>query len=100
MSKLIALVTVLAVVDGVRQEFPAGSELPELPEHDVKELKRMKAVEDVAETAAADKATARADAKAGAGFQAERKAIQEANASTQTEEPIGDAATKPAAKKR
>ena len=96
MSKLIALVTVLAVVDGVRQEFPAGSELPELPEHDVQQLKRMKAVQDVAETAAADKATAKADAKAGADFERERKAIKESIASTQPDEP----ATTPAAKKR
>ena len=77
MSKLIALVTVAAVVDGVRQEFPPGSELPKLPEHDVQVLKRMKAVEDVTETAAADKAAAKAETRAGADFQNERQAIRQ-----------------------
>ena len=96
MPKLIALVTVALLVEGVRQDFPPGSELPELPAHDVQELKRMNAVQDVAETAAADKATAKADAKAGADFERERKAIQEANASTQPDEP----ATASAVKKR
>jgi hypothetical protein len=93
MQKLIALVTVAILVDGVRTEFAPGSELPELPEHDVKELKRVGAVEDVTETAAVDKATAKADARAGADFQAERQAIRSINAS------IATAAT-PAAKKR
>lgn len=97
MPKLIALVTVALFVDGVRQEFPPGAELPEMPAHDVQELKRMHAVEDVTETAAADKATAKAEARAGADFERERKAIQEAFASTQ---PAAPADTARPAKKR
>lgn len=87
MPGLIALVTVAAFVDGVRTEFPAGSELPELPEHDVQELKRMGAVQDLAETAAADMATAKADAEAGADFERERRAVRAISASTQTKAP-------------
>jgi hypothetical protein len=98
---LIALVTVVAIVDGVRTEFPPGSDLPELPEHDVKELKRMGAIQDPVDVAAADKADARATAKAQGDFEREREAIQAANASTQTNEPTGDPAVKAtAAKKR
>lgn len=97
MSKLIALVTVALFVDDKRQEFPPGAELPDMPAHDVQELKRMHAVEDVTETAAADKATAKAGARAGADFERERKAIQQAMASTQPDAPAG---TAQAAKKR
>ncbi len=81
MSKLIALVTVVAYVAGVRQEFAPGSELPELPEHDVKELKRMGSIEDLDETAALNKAQAKATVKASADFEAERKAIRAASES-------------------
>lgn len=82
MPRLIALVTVVAFVDGERQTFPPGSELPELSNHDVAELKRMGSIEDLDETAAAEKADARADAKAGREFAAEKKAVAEALAST------------------
>ena len=82
MPKLIALVTVVTTVDGKRQEFAPGSELPELPEHDIIELKRMGAIEDLAETAAAEKRDAKAEAVAGADFQKERKAVQAAKSST------------------
>ncbi len=88
MPRLIALVTVAAFVDGARQEFPPGSDLPELPEHDVQELKRMKSVQDLDETAAADKATAKADARAGADFERERKAVRAISASTQTDASV------------
>ena len=82
MPKLIALVTVVAIVDGVRQEFLPGAELPELAEHDVQELKRMNAVEDLEETALVEKSASKADAKAAGNFQRERKAITAAQAST------------------
>jgi hypothetical protein len=82
MSGLIALVTVAVVVDGMRQDFPAGSELPELSPHDTAELKRMGAIEDPAETAAADKADARAQAKAENAFAAQKKAVAAAHDST------------------
>ncbi|MDD5479653.1 hypothetical protein [Rhodoferax sp.] len=76
MSKLIALVAVLAIVDGKRQEFAPGSELPELPEHDVRELKRMGAIEDLDETAAQNKAKAKSSTQANADFEKERQAIR------------------------
>jgi len=76
MSKLIALVTVVAMVDGKRQEFAPGSELPELPEHDVRELKRMGSIEDLDETAAQNKAQAKSSAQANADFEKERQAIR------------------------
>lgn len=82
MSGLIALVTVALVVDGTRQDFPAGSELPELSAHDTAELKRMGAISDPVEADAAEKVDARAEAKASREFQAERKAIAAAHAST------------------
>lgn len=80
MSRLIALVTVAVMVDGERQDFPAGSDLPELSAHDTAELKRMGAIADPVETEAADKADARAEAKASREFQAERKAVAAAQA--------------------
>jgi hypothetical protein len=82
MTGLIALVTVALLVDGKRQDFPAGSELPELSPHDTAELKRMGAIEDPAETAAADKADARSLAKAESAFAAEKKAVAAAQEST------------------
>lgn len=100
MTKLIALVTVAIFVAGVRTEFAPSSELPELPEHDVKELKRMGAVEDVTETATANKATAKEEARAGADFQAERQAIRAINASIRPDKTAGNADPTPAEKKR
>lgn len=82
MKVLIALVTVAVMVDGVRQDFPPGSELPELSPHDTEELKRMGAIEDPEEKAAADKKADRAEAAAGGAFAAEKKAIAAAQAST------------------
>lgn len=82
MSGLIALVTVAVMVDGARQDFPKGSVLPELSAHDTAELKRMGSIEDPAETAAAQKADARAEARAAGEFAAEKKAISAAQEST------------------
>ena len=83
-SKLIALVTVVAIVEGVRQEFRPGSELPELPEHDIKELKRMGAIADPVEQALADTVAVKAAKKDAGEFQRERAAITAAQASTAT----------------
>lgn len=96
-KKLIALVTVLAVVNGIRQEFPPGSELPELPEHDVQELKRMNAIEDVSETMADNKATAKSLELAQADFERERQAIVASNASIEEAPAASPAADKTAA---
>ncbi|WP_295377180.1 hypothetical protein [uncultured Pseudacidovorax sp.] len=78
---LVAVVTVIAYVDGQRQEFVPGSELPELPEHDVKALLEAGAIRDVDADARAEKAAATADRKAGAEFQAARRAQQTEQAS-------------------
>lgn len=78
---LIAVVTVIAFVDGQRQEFAPGSELPELPEHDVKALLEVGAIKDVDAEARAEKAAATAERKAGAEFQAARRAQQAEQAS-------------------
>jgi len=81
MPKLIAKVTVTAIVDGVRQDFQPGAELPDLPAHDVAELKRIGSIEDLDETAAAEKDQARVDKKAAADFTREKKAITAAQES-------------------
>lgn len=87
-TKLIAKVAVVAIVDGQRQEFQPGDELPEgaLSDHDIQELKRMGSVEDLAETANAEKADARAEARANAEFQREREKVAAAQASTGTKQ--------------
>lgn len=81
MPRLIAVVTVIAIVQGVRTTFAPGSELPELPAHDVAELKKMGCIKDLDKTEAADKAAVRADRKAGADFEREKKAIVSAQQS-------------------
>lgn len=72
MPKLIACVAVALMVDGLRQEFAAGDELPELSAHDEAELKKSGAIKDMAEEAAAEKAAAREKKKADAEFQRAR----------------------------
>lgn len=83
MSKLIALVTVAVMVDGKRQEFASGSELPEINPHDAAELKRMGAVKDMAEEATAEKAKAKEQAAANKAFKEARAGVQAAQVSTQ-----------------
>ena len=84
MSKLIALVAVALLLDGVRTEIAAGEPIPDgaLSEHDITELKKMGSIEDQDEVAAAEKSQNRADAAANADFEKERKAVAAANAST------------------
>lgn len=79
---LIAKVTVVAMVDGQRQEFQPGAELPALHEHDVASLKAMGAIEDTGETEKAAKTAALAEKAAGKAFAAARKAVQAADEST------------------
>lgn len=70
-----ALVQVDVMVDGERKSFFPGDPLPELHPHDVAQLKAMHAVEDEADTAAAEK-KAKADERAAAKKFAEaRKAV-------------------------
>lgn len=92
MSKLIALVATAVIMSGERTVIQPGQELPELSAHDARELVASGAAQDPGVEADQAKADKRAAANAQADFQAARKAIQEANAST-------DAAA-PATKKR
>lgn len=82
MSQFIAKVRLALVVGEVRTEIQPGEEVPELDDHDIKELKASGAIEDLDETARQEKAAARAESKASAEFEAERKAVQAATAST------------------
>lgn len=79
---LIAKVTVVAMVDGERKEFAPGDPLPDMHKHDIEALKKMGAIEDPADTDAALKAAKAAEKKAGAEFNAARKAVQSAEEST------------------
>lgn len=81
---LIAKVTVVAMVNGVRSEFATGATLPDLAEHDVAALKAVGAIEDTAETDKAAKATAAADKSAGKEFAEARRKVQAEQASLTT----------------
>lgn len=75
MPRLIAKVLVAALVDGIRQEFQPGAELPDLSPHDVADLKRAGAIEDLDETAAAEKSDARTVRKANLEFEQAKKDV-------------------------
>lgn len=81
---LIAKVTVLAAVNGVRTEFLPGATLPELSPHDVEALKAMGAIEDTGEADKAAKAAAAADKAAGKEFADAKKRVQAEQASLAT----------------
>lgn len=84
MSKLIALVPIAVLIDGVRTKIEPGEDVPAdtLSAHDLMELKSMGSIKDEDEEAAVAKKQARAEVAAGADFERERKAIAAANAST------------------
>jgi len=82
MSKLIAMVALAMVVDGVRQVIQPGEPVPELSPHDEIELKKSGSIQDEDETAAAEKNAARAASKAMGDFEREKKAFAAAQAST------------------
>lgn len=79
---LIAKVLVVAMVDGERREFQPGDALPDLHEHDVASLKAMGAIEDTADAVAEKKEAKAAEKESAAEFEAARKAVQSAAAST------------------
>lgn len=81
---LIAKVLVVAMVDGERREFQPGESLPDLHAHDVASLKAMGAIEDTADAAAEQKEKKVAEKESAAEFEAARKAVQSAAASTGT----------------
>lgn len=87
MPQLIALVAVAVMVGSDRLVIAPGEILTELAEHDVTELKRSGAIEDLDETAAADKAATRAANAAMGDFEREKKAIAAAQASIAPEAP-------------
>lgn len=90
-GRYIALVIVTCYVDGVRTDLQPGDPLPEdMSEHDITQLKRLGAIEDTQETAAAAKAEAREERKAGSEFQEARAAVKAAVASTSAGAPAGD----------
>lgn len=77
---LIALVTVVAMVDGQRREFQPGDDVTEeLHPHDIEQLKKVGAIEDTGETNAAAKAAAAQQMALAAEF-AEVKSAQAAAA--------------------
>lgn len=89
---LIARVKIITMIDGERVEIPAGDPLPEsLNEHDIRELKKLRAIEDIAESAKAEKDSAKAKVAAGEAFKAARQAVQAAAESIK----VADAETPP-----
>lgn len=73
MPKLIALVAVLTVIDGVRTTFQPGDEVTGLDAIDAQELKRVGAVQDQDDLAADEKAAAASEARSKREFAAARK---------------------------
>ena len=79
-----ALVHIALVVDGERKVFAPGDELPEMSKHDDKELTKSKSISDPAAEEAAEKDEA-AEQRAGQrAFNATKKAVQAAAASTES----------------
>lgn len=98
MSRLIAQVATAVIVKGVRTVIPAGDPLPDdLPEHDKRELQaaRLAEPEDADAKAAAE--SEKAEAKGRARYQAERKAVQAAQASIAPAAPAEPVAANDAA---
>lgn len=81
MSKLIAVVPVLMLVDGVRTEIQPGEEVTGLSPHDKAELLRVGAIKDEAAEAAGAKGAAAEEKKAAQEFAKARKAVQAEQAS-------------------
>lgn len=77
MSKLIALVAVLTLVDGVRTTLEPGAEVTGLSAHDEAELKRMGAVQDTDELAADKRLATSLESKAAKEF-AQAKKLEQA----------------------
>lgn len=91
-SNLIALVTVIAFINGVRTEIPPGESIPEgLSDHDIRELKAMRAIEDEAERRQ-ERLNEEEDHEDGMrAFQAARERVQLQQSSIAPDAPSGDA---------
>ena len=79
--KLIAIVSVMTLVAGVRTEIPPGEEVTGLHPVDVEELKRIGSIVDEDEELAKQKAADKAERAAGREFANARKALQAADES-------------------
>jgi hypothetical protein len=86
---LIALVTVVALVDGVRTIYEPGDEVKGLHPKDVETLILAGSIEDQSATEKAEKAAERSQAAADAEFAAARAAVQQQQ---ETIAPAADAA--------
>ena len=94
MTKLIAQVHTKVMVDGEPQIIQPGAVLPEMAQHDQRALVASGAAQDEAAQAQADKATEKERA-ADAAFAEARRAVRQAEQSTEPPAP----AAKPAGKK-
>lgn len=83
MGKLIAMMTIRAIVDGKRVEFEEGDEVTGLAPHDVRALKGSGALIDESEQAALARRSTQEERKARAQFEAERQSFIEARESTE-----------------
>lgn len=81
MSKF-AKVAIKMMVDGKPQIFQPGDELPELSKHDAKELAKSKSIGDPADEAAEQKDEAAQQRANQREFDATKKEVQAATAST------------------
>lgn len=80
MSKLIAVVAIALLLDGVRTVVQPGEEVTGLHSSDAKDLKRMGAVQDEDEVRADQKTAASVEKAAAAEFSKARKTVQAAQA--------------------
>ena len=97
MSLLIALVATAVIVNGERTIIQPGQPLPELAPHHERELLQSGAAQNPADTAAQEKADARAEAASQRDFQEARDRVTAAQAST-AGEPEAAAKTAPKSK--
>lgn len=95
MSK-IAQVAIKMIVDGVTKIYQPGDKLPELTRHDEKELLRSKSIVDPLDLAEDAEDEASKQLKAQANFDAVKRSIQEASASTSSGEQAAAPAPAPA----
>lgn len=95
MSK-IAQVAVKMIIDGETKIFQPGEVLPELSRHDEKELLRSKSIVDPADVADDEEDEAGRQQRAQARFDAAKREVQEAFASTNSGEQTSTASGAPA----
>jgi hypothetical protein len=81
--KLIALVTIVAHVDGARVHFEPGSEVVGLNDVDIAALKQSGSLEDVHQTAKAAAKEAKAEAAVAQEFEAARASVQAVQAAVE-----------------